>query len=92
MIKYTANNLKKLESLFNNIGYIIRYEKGRFQSGYCILEDKKVVVVSKYFMTEAKMNCLLDILSEISFDEEKLDGKDLQFYNQLKEEEIIKTN
>ena len=41
-IKYTSNFLSKLEDLFSESSYILRYEKGNFQSGYCILKDSKI--------------------------------------------------
>ena len=46
--KYTPNSLKKIEHIFDEAGYIVRYEKGTFASGFCVLEHKKVVVVNKF--------------------------------------------
>ena len=40
-IKYTPAILKKFEELYEEIGFRIRFEKGNFQSGYCIIQDKK---------------------------------------------------
>jgi len=69
MFKYTQHTLDKIEELLNEAGYNIRYEKGNFKSGYCILEDKKVAVVNKFFSVEARINALIDIISEIELDE-----------------------
>ena len=80
MFKYTATTLKKIEDIFNESGYIIRYEKGNFKPGYCILKDKKVVIVNKYFETEARINTLLDILPQIEIDESALSEHTLEFY------------
>lgn len=74
-MRYTQTTLKKLEDLFAELDYAIRYEKGNFQSGYCIVEHRKIAVVSKFFDTEARINCLLDILSTLSFDSEMLSDK-----------------
>lgn len=84
MLAFTPNNLKKLEDLFKEAGYIVRFEKGNFNSGYCILEDKKVVVVNKYFQTEARINTLLDILFKVNIVEANLNGEHLEFYTKLK--------
>ena len=65
MVKYTKSNLQKLELLFKEQEYTIRYEKGNFQSGYCIVQARKIAVINKFFDTEARINCLLDILSTI---------------------------
>lgn len=74
-MRYTQTTLKKLEELFGELDYAVRYEKGSFQSGYCIVESRKIVVVNKFFDTEARINCLLDILSKMEFDPETLSEK-----------------
>lgn len=71
-MKYTRHNLKKLETLFEELDYTIRYEKGNFQSGYCIVENRNIAVVNKFFDTEGRMNILFEILSNIECDAEKL--------------------
>ena len=82
--KYTATTLNKLENIFSEAEYAIRYEKGNFKAGYCILENKKVIVVNKFFSLEAKINCLLEIISEINFEEETLSEKNKSFFQELK--------
>ena len=52
-MKYTQNILDKIEKIAEESGYIIRYERGTFQSGYCILQEKKVVVLNKFFKPKA---------------------------------------
>lgn len=84
--KYTPNTLKKLEELFEEARYIIRYEKGHFNSGYCILEDKRVVVVNKFFNVEGRINALVEILQGITVNEEELSGEMLKWYKQLRSE------
>ncbi len=74
-MRYTQTTLKKLEDLFSELDYSVRYEKGNFQSGYCIVESRKIAVVNKFFDTEARINCLLDILSTLQFDPESLSEK-----------------
>lgn len=51
-MKYTQTTLDKLEAIPEQAGYVLRYERGTFQSGYCILESKKVVVLNKFLATE----------------------------------------
>ncbi len=51
-MKYTQLVLDKIEKVIHEAGYVIRYERGNFQSGYCILQSKKVVVLNKFFQTE----------------------------------------
>ncbi|HQW85497.1 MAG TPA: hypothetical protein PK987_13585 [Ferruginibacter sp.] len=69
-MKYTQHNLDKIEKVAEESGYVIRYERGTFQSGYCILQDKKVIVINKFFQTEGRINALTDLMPslEIHFD------------------------
>ncbi len=83
MFKYTAHNLKKLESLFEELGYTVRYEKGNFQSGYCIVEARKVAVINKFFNTEGRINCLLDILSGIEAEGVEMSEKSARLYKEI---------
>jgi len=86
--KYNAATLTLLESIFKENQYVVRYEKGRFQSGYCILQDKKVVVVNKFFETEARINALIEIISQIQLDATLLDEKQLKLYDQLAQQKL----
>ncbi len=79
-IKYTKHFLNKLEDLFSETEYQLRYEKGSFNSGYCILHNNKVAVVNKYYTTEGKINCLLDILRNIRVDAKTLGDKNQKLY------------
>lgn len=83
MFNYTKTTLQKLETIFQEQDYIVRYEKGNFQSGYCIVENKKVVIINKFFDTEGRINCLLDILSMIIVMEDKLSKKSKEFFRKI---------
>ena len=64
-MKYTQATLDKLEKIVEEAGYVIRYERGTFQSGYCILEQKKVVVLNKFLQTEGRINTLIDLIPQL---------------------------
>lgn len=82
-IKYTKHFLNKLEDIFSESEYFLRYEKGNFKSGWCFLNDKKIVVVNKYYDTEGKINILIDILTSIPIKKERLSEKNKTLLNQL---------
>ncbi|GAB2490948.1 MAG: hypothetical protein EP311_07580 [Cytophagales bacterium] len=77
-VKYTKHFLDKLENLFSSSEYILRYEKGNFKSGYCLLKDTKIVIINKYFPLEGKINALIDILGELQFDPKDFKDKSSQ--------------
>lgn len=85
-VKYSKYFLNKLEDVFSESDYILRYEKGNFKSGYCIIKDTKVVVVNKFYSLEGKINCLLDIIKSIDFNIDKLNPKNLKLYHELRTE------
>ncbi|MBC9933997.1 hypothetical protein [Chitinophaga qingshengii] len=82
-IKITPNNLTKLEKIFEDAKYLLRFEKGSFTSGYCILEDKKVVVINKFLNLEGRINTLLDILSSLPLNEDLLTAESHKLYKQI---------
>src|SRR4029078_6195001 len=67
-MRYTQTTLDKLESIPEEAGYVLRYERGNFQSGYCILEARRVVVINKFLQTEVRINTLLDIIPQLDID------------------------
>ncbi len=75
MIKYTQHYLNKLEELFSETDYTLRYEKGNFKSGYCVLHDTRIVLVNKFYTLEGKINSLIDIIKIIDIDPEQLSDK-----------------
>lgn len=63
--------------------FLLRYERGNFKAGYCILNTKKVAIVNKYFSHEGKINCLLDIIKSIEINEDRLSDKNQSLLNSL---------
>lgn len=84
MIKYTKYLLEKMEQFFGEIGYTIRYERGSFQSGYCLVHQQRIAVVNKFFDTEARINTLLEILDTITIDPTTLSPSGQQTYSKIK--------
>lgn len=83
MIKYSKHFLNKLEDLFSESDYVLRYEKGNFQSGYCVLKDTKVAIVNKFYTLDGKINCLLEILKEVNLDTTNLNDKNKALLKEL---------
>ncbi len=73
MAKYTKNTLQKLLHVFENLQYKVRFEKGNFKSGYCILEERKILVINRFFDIEGKVQTMVDLLGMIEYSIEDLD-------------------
>ena len=82
-MKYTQHTLDKIEKLIEEGGYVIRYERGTFQSGYCILQDRKVVVLNKFFQTEGRINTLIDLLPQLEVNFDALTHESQKLYEEL---------
>jgi hypothetical protein len=82
-MKYTQTTLEKIEKVLDEAEYIIRYERGTFQSGYCILEQRKVVVLNKFLQTEGRINTLIDIVPQLKIEPELLTPETKKTYEEV---------
>ena len=82
-MKYTQTTLDKLEAIPEQSGYVLRYERGTFQSGYCILEERKVVVLNKFLQTEGRINTLLDLIPQLDINTELLTEESKKLYREI---------
>ncbi len=64
-MKLNKATLKKIEELYKALGYKVRYEKGHFQAGYCVVQQQGVVVINKFYTTDVRINTLVDILQDL---------------------------
>lgn len=87
-MKLNRYTLKKLELVLEELAYELLYEKGSFKSGYCIVESKNVVVVNKFYDVEARINCIIDILDNIEYQEEALSKESRKFLKKMNEGEM----
>ncbi len=83
ILKYTTQFLTKMEDVFAESNYLLRYEKGNFKSGYCILKDQNIIIVNKYYPLEGKINCLVDILKTLPIDISNFKEKSKELYYQI---------
>ena len=87
-IKYSKHFLNKLEDLIAETDYHLRYERGNFTSGWCVLRDTKIIIVNKYFTTDGKINCLLDIIKSVELKKDQLSDKNKKLYRELSQIEL----
>ena len=83
VMKYTQTYLDKIEKIVEESGYVIRYERGTFQSGYCILQEKKVVVLNKFFQTEGRINTLIDLIPQLEINFDALTPESQKMYDEV---------
>ncbi len=82
-MKYNQATLNKLEGILEESGYVVRYERGSFQSGYCILEEKKVVVLNKFLNPEGRINTLIDLIPLLQITYELLTTESQKMFDEI---------
>ncbi len=82
-MKYTQTTLDKIEKIIAETGYIVRYERGTFQSGFCILEDRKVVVLNKFLPLEGRINTLIDLIPQLKIDANTLTPESRKIFGDI---------
>jgi hypothetical protein len=82
-MKYTQTTLDKIDKMIEESGYIVRYERGSFQSGFCILEDRKVVVLNKFLQLEGRINTLIDLVPQLKIDVADLTPESKKWFDDI---------
>ena len=82
-MKFNQSTLDKLEGVLSQADYKMRYERGTFQSGWCLLEDKRVVVLNKFLDIEGRINTLLDLIPQLNINYDKLTLEGQKLYDSV---------
>ena len=89
-MKPTQHNLDKLSAIVHEAEYTLRYERGTFQSGWCLLESKRIIVLNKFLDVEGRINTLLELIPQLPIDIDKLTHASQLMYEDIKK--AAKTN
>jgi|LauGreDrversion4_2_1035121.scaffolds.fasta_scaffold00037_64 hypothetical protein len=84
-LTFTNHTLEKLEAILKSLDYRVRYEKGNFKTGACMLESSKVVVVNKFANLESKIQALVELIRELDIQDQLLDEKQKHLVHTLKQ-------
>jgi hypothetical protein len=87
-MKPTQNLLTKIENIIEKSGFKIRYEKGNFKGGYCVIEHEYIVVVNKFFPLEGKINTLIEAIETLPIKTEILNNEEQKLYFQLRQQKL----
>jgi hypothetical protein len=88
-MKYNQTTLDKLGDILSESNYVVRYERGSFQSGWCLLEAKKIVVLNKFLNTEGRINTLLELIPQLSIDFDKLTHNSQKLYDEVMANSLV---
>jgi len=77
--------IQELKALANQLGATVRFEKGDFKGGYCIILDSKVIVINKTTNLQRKVMILSAALKELGVDKIYLTPKMREVIEEMSE-------
>ena len=83
--KEFEETVQELKSLATQLGATVRFEKGDFKGGYCILHDSKVIIVNKMTNLQRKVMILSAALKELGVDKIYLPPKIREIIDEMAE-------
>lgn len=87
-MKYTQTTLDKLGNILGESEYVVRYERGTFQSGWCLLEARRIVVLNKFLNVEGRINTLMDLIPQLHIDFDKLTHESQKLYEEVLKQSV----
>lgn len=83
-MRITKNTQEKLQAILRAQDYTIRFEKGNFKGGYCIVHHQKLIVINKFHPLESKINTLQEIIKTLEIEPENLSADQLKVVAKIK--------
>ncbi len=87
-LSYTKHTLEKLEQILEILHYTVRYDKGNFKTGACVLENSKIIVINKFSSAESRVISIVNLLNTIEMQNQLLTDKQQQFINSLTKSQL----
>ncbi|MFN0202042.1 MAG: hypothetical protein ACKVTZ_11015 [Bacteroidia bacterium] len=85
-MRITKGTQEKLEAILKSQGYSIRYEKGNFKAGHCVVLLKKTIVINKFIPLEGIIQTLSEIVRDIEIDTNEIEEELAKMVTTLKAE------
>jgi hypothetical protein len=86
MARLTKGYLSKLEDLVSEGGYIVRYERGNFKSGYCVLKENRLVLINNFLPLDGRINTMMELAVNLELQEAKLSDKSRRLLTEIRAE------
>ena len=83
--KEFEETIQDLKSLASQLGAEVRFEKGDFKGGYCILKENKVIVINKTANLQRKVMILSMALKELGIEQLYLTPKLREIIDEMTE-------
>jgi len=77
--------INDLKEIANKLGVVVRFEKGDFKGGYCVVKDKKIIIINKFASTQRKAAILTTALKELGIEDLYINPKLREIIEELTE-------
>ena len=77
--------LQDLKALADELGAKVRFERGDFKGGYCILKESKVIIINKLTNHQKKVMILSAALKELGVDKVYISPKLREIIDEMAE-------
>ena len=65
---------------------MVRYERGNFKSGYCILKENRLVLINNFLPLDGRINTMMDLALNLELEETKLSDKSRKLLAEIRAE------
>lgn len=79
--------INELKEIANKLGINVRFEKGDFKGGYCVVKENKIIIINKFASNQKKAAILATALKELGIEELYLTPRIREIINELTENE-----
>ncbi len=86
-MRLTKSTQEKLQAILQDQGYLVRYEKGNFKGGYCVVQEQRTVVINKFHPVESKVQALAEVIRQLELNMEIVAENHLPLVQKIKAEE-----
>ncbi len=86
-MRISASSQEKLQGVLKSQDYLVRFEKGNFKGGYCVVQDQRTVIINKFHPLETKINLLIQIIKELEIDDSRLSPDQLKIVERIRKNE-----
>lgn len=77
--------INELREIATRLGVNVRFEKGDFKGGYCLVMEKKIIIINKFATTQKKAAILATALKELGIDDIYINPKIREIIEELSE-------
>jgi hypothetical protein len=79
--------LAQTEALLKSAGFTLRYERGHFRAGYCVVHERRVIVVNRFFDPPARLQKLQEIIASLELSYTDIPEEHHELYAEIMREQ-----